>query len=459
MHLSLDYKRLSTAEVFAYSVLTLFPDTHLVGSELLDYGFSYTFVFPYPEIPAEMIEDRLLQVRVEDKLIESKTMMPANAAFYFEHNKQPLLAKKALESSSSLLDLIKIDETFLICNHPHIKSTKDILFFKILKTSYKERLFCIEVAAFENRDELKKFCKLYDNFSKKEASKLGLDLELFSSNGLFPRGVKMVSALNTITQRIYADQNFHEVFTRGDFLNFVKNLEVKKACQISSFEDRGFVRSLKSESKEVLLWVLQFIEKNIKLLCLESRVHLFLPQKKDHLTLLLQDKYDHFNPSDRIKVEFHFKDLLGRGYKGAFLEISFEEEEVFFDFSVYGRLESLARLLVEKYEGHLPFWLSPEHVAIIDAGRFSAEMAISLKEKLEKVGVRVFFDKTPGLLKNKIYLAQTRKIPYLCVIGDKEVQANRLSVKDVTKGNIFDITESDFVAHVVRKLEENFESQ
>jgi threonyl-tRNA synthetase len=448
------------AEVFAYAVLTLFPDAKLIDSEVSDYGFSYNFILPYPEISLEMIEDRLLQLRVEDKAIESKVMMPLNAASMFDFKKQQHLAKKARESKDSLLSMMQIDESFFICPEPFFKTTKDILYFKPLKIDRSNGVSCIEVAAFEAKDDLKKFLKNYDAASKLDSKILAKELELFIDEGFLPRGAKLRRVLINHIEKIYDHQGFKEIFSqKNNSLLIDKCLESKVFC-LHDEADEGFVTTSLSGLKDAILSVLQFIEKNIKLLDLEYKVAFVIPKKSIIKAAWFSDMlYANLGYGEKCRVDFSCKDALGRFWKCAYLEIDETSEKARIKFSLLGSIERFICLLLERYAGDLPLWLAPEQVLLIPVSNAAKEKALLLRKILSDLKVRVFLNDSDDILKNKIHLAQSRKIPYLCVIGDKEVQANTLSIRSATSSKLIEMSEGEFAAHILKKLEENFESQ
>jgi threonyl-tRNA synthetase len=448
------------AEIFAYAVLTLFPDAKLIDSEVSDYGFSYNFILPYPEVPLEMIEDRLLQLRIEDKVIESKVMMPLNAASMFDFKKQQYLAKRARESKDSLLSMMQIDEAFFICPEPFFKTTKDILYFKLLKIQQANGVSCIDVAAFEAKDELKKFLKNYDIASKLDGKILAKELALFIDEGFLPRGATLRRILINHVEKMYDNQGFKEIFSQKNYSSLVDKCMESKVFCLHGDADEGFVTTSLLGLKDAILSILQFIEKNIKLLSLEYKVAFVLPKKSIIKAAWFDDKlYANLGYGDKCRVDFSCKDALGRFLKCAYLEIDETSEKVRIKFSLLGSIERFIHLLLERYAGDLPLWLAPEQVWLIPVSFSAKEKALLLRKKLRDLGVRVFLNDGDEVLKNKIHSAQARKIPYLCVIGDKEVQANTLSIRNATSSKLIEISEGEFAAHILKKLEENFESQ
>ncbi len=94
-----------------------------------------------------------------------------------------------------------------------------------------------------------------------------------------------------------------------------------------------------------------------------------------------------------------------------------------------GCYERTLALLIEKYAGAFPTWLAPVQVKVIPISEKQAEQAVALRKKLEENGIRVEADLRNEKLGYKIRQAQLEKIPYMLVIGEKEVENNVVSVR------------------------------
>ncbi len=84
---------------------------------------------------------------------------------------------------------------------------------------------------------------------------------------------------------------------------------------------------------------------------------------------------------------------------------------------------------LEHTAGHLPFWLSPVQVKILNVTDRQNEFCLELLKKCKEHGLRAEFDDRSEKLGYKIREAQLEKTPYMLTIGDKEVEANTVSVR------------------------------
>lgn len=95
-----------------------------------------------------------------------------------------------------------------------------------------------------------------------------------------------------------------------------------------------------------------------------------------------------------------------------------------------GCYERTLALLIEKYAGALPLWLAPEQIRILPIGDEHVEYAAKVKERLAAAGLRVELDDSSNTIGYKIRATQMQKVPYMLVIGAKEVEEGTVSVRN-----------------------------
>ena len=148
------------------------------------------------------------------------------------------------------------------------------------------------------------------------------------------------------------------------------------------------------------------------------------------------------------KIDFHIKDCLGRSWQCGTIQLDFQmserfdltyiaedgekERPVMLHRVVFGSIERFIGILIEHYAGAFPLWLAPVQAKIITISDAQAEYAKEVEEILRKSGFRVELDDRNEKLGYKIREARLAKIPYMLVIGDKEVQNNVVAVKSRT---------------------------
>ncbi|MBS7360666.1 MAG: threonine--tRNA ligase [Oscillospiraceae bacterium] len=111
-----------------------------------------------------------------------------------------------------------------------------------------------------------------------------------------------------------------------------------------------------------------------------------------------------------------------------------------------GCYERTLALLIEKYAGAFPLWLAPEQLRILPISERHHDACFELKAKLEKEGFRVTVDDRAEKTGYKIREAQLKKIPYMLVLGDKEIENGEVAVRARKDGDIGTMKVDDFIA-------------
>jgi len=145
------------------------------------------------------------------------------------------------------------------------------------------------------------------------------------------------------------------------------------------------------------------------------------------------------------KIDIKFEDAQGRGWQGPTIQVDFNLPQRF-DVSyigedgqehlvamvhrtVLGSMERFLASLIEHYGGAFPVWLAPVQVVVIPVADRHLEYAHQLEAELKSGGVRVEVDARSERINLKIRQAQLGKIPYMLVVGDKEVASSTVSVR------------------------------
>ena len=92
-------------------------------------------------------------------------------------------------------------------------------------------------------------------------------------------------------------------------------------------------------------------------------------------------------------------------------------------------IEDFVYLLIERYEGSFPLWLSPVQVEIIPISEKYLQPAHDVYLTLKKAGIRVQLDRSSNTVQAKIRNAETDRIPYFLIIGEKELNTNSVSIR------------------------------
>lgn len=127
-------------------------------------------------------------------------------------------------------------------------------------------------------------------------------------------------------------------------------------------------------------------------------------------------------------VQYDF--VMPKRFKLAFVnEKGQEEEPIVIHRSSVGAIERIIGFLIERYGGAFPVWMSPIQVAVLPISEKHADFANEIVQKLKNEGIRVEIAEINETLGNKIRKAQAEKIPYMMVVGDKEVEANNVNIR------------------------------
>ncbi|MBI2167861.1 MAG: threonine--tRNA ligase [Candidatus Omnitrophica bacterium] len=161
------------------------------------------------------------------------------------------------------------------------------------------------------------------------------------------------------------------------------------------------------------------------------------------------------------KIDFEITDSLGRQWQCGTIQLDFqmperfqltyvdrdgkEKRPVMVHRAVFGSVERFLGILIEHYGGAFPLWLAPVQVRVASISEKHSEGAQKIFQKLSAEGFRVELDIRPEKIGYKIREAEVEKIPYTCVVGDREVQSERVSVRARGRKEIGDQSLPDFV--------------
>lgn len=145
------------------------------------------------------------------------------------------------------------------------------------------------------------------------------------------------------------------------------------------------------------------------------------------------------------KIEFSLKDCLGRVWQCGTLQLDFNlperlgaefvneqgerERPVMLHRAILGSFERFIGMLIEHYAGWMPVWLAPQQVVVMNITDNQAEACQKVAEQLNEAGLRVITDLRNEKIGFKIRERTLERIPYMIVMGDKEVESNQVNVR------------------------------
>jgi len=151
------------------------------------------------------------------------------------------------------------------------------------------------------------------------------------------------------------------------------------------------------------------------------------------------------------KIDVKFNDAIGREWQGATIQLDYELPErfkleytgtdnkahrpVMIHRAIYGTLERFVGFLIEHFAGAFPLWLSPEQVRVMPIADGQLDAARAVHETLRQAGIRSHLDERSETLNYKIRDAETHKVPYMAVVGQREAEAKSVAVRGRGAGN------------------------
>lgn len=168
------------------------------------------------------------------------------------------------------------------------------------------------------------------------------------------------------------------------------------------------------------------------------------------------------------KIDFHLTDSIGRTWQCGTIQLDMQLPEKF-DLTytgedglkhrpvmihrvVYGSIERFIGILIEHYAGAFPAWLAPTQVRILPITDKHVAYAKELNDKMFALGLRVYLDDRNEKIGYKIREAQVQKIPYMLVIGDKEVEEATVAVRRRSEGDLGAMKADDFIAMLQKEI-------
>lgn len=168
------------------------------------------------------------------------------------------------------------------------------------------------------------------------------------------------------------------------------------------------------------------------------------------------------------KLDFHLSDCLGRTWQCGTIQLDMQLPErfeleymgadnekhrpVMIHRVVLGSIERFIGIITEHYAGAFPMWLAPVQVKVLAIGEGHVEYANKVKDALEAKHIRVEVDARNEKIGYKIREAQLKKVPYMLVVGDKEMADGLVSVRSRSDGELGQMTIEEFVNRAVEEV-------
>jgi threonyl-tRNA synthetase len=168
------------------------------------------------------------------------------------------------------------------------------------------------------------------------------------------------------------------------------------------------------------------------------------------------------------KIDFVVKDVIGRDWQLGTVQVDYNlpvrfgltyvgadnqpHVPVMIHRAPFGSLERFTGLLIEHFEGKFPAWLAPEQVRVIPISEKTLAEAEAAAAKLADAGVRVAVDRTNEKVGAKIRLARLDRVPYMIVLGAKEVEDGTVSVRHRDNEDLVTQPLEEFIAQITTEI-------
>lgn len=478
--------RETLARLLGASLVSLFPGVVAQGGGVTTWGFYYDFSFPVPfqKEYLRLAQDKMKELLGQKSIFEQLEMVPQNGAAYLDHLNQPYLAQKARLSESPTITLMRIGEFVDLCPPIEVEESWSLENVKLFESVEREGRLRLFGAAFSSRDELKQFLKQKRPYFKETHINGADELDLFTC---VKEGVAWRSAGRALKELLYdlwkkehqlatysltalpSLQNNNSHYRRLQILQQMNEARVADFSygefSFERMEGEGILSLPKGESDLALQICdehevvdackssLQLIIKILNMLGFEPDVVLCPNGSYNYASALREALHDHgvaFRESkreqSRPRIEIMIPDGMGRLWVSSYLEIQSpnvkqaKDKRVIVAHSVFVSIERIIALLIEWYKGKLPFWMKPEQVLLVEMTLDCRPFVETLYRELVGKQYRVVVQSADvGGLAAAIHQATKKQIPYVGIIGPRELETETVSLRALdsqTKRNV-----------------------
>ena len=559
----------TTSHILAQAVKRLFPDVKLGIGPSIENGFYYDFYTEKPFTPDDLIkiEKEMKKIIKDDYKLEQFEKSKEEAKEILKN--EPFKLELLEEIPENTVSFYKQGEFIDLCQGPHLESTGQVKFFKLLSiaSSYwkgdesRESMQRIYGISFETEEELKKYLNFLKEAKERDHRVLGQKLDLFSihpeyGSGLIfwhPKGSIVRKIIEDFWKEVHLKNGYQLLYTphiaecilweKSGHYSFYKDymfppMEVDKNKEFQlkpmncpfhiiiyqtktrSYKElplrwaelgtvyryekqgvlhgllrvRGFTQDdahifctpsqLKEEIKKIIELVFFFLKSfgfSEFSVFLSTRPEKFVGTVENWeiatntLESSLKEKgidYE-IDPGEGVfygpKIDVKIKDCIGRQWQCSTIQVDFnipekfevkfidedgkEKTPILIHRAILGSLERFFGVLIEHYKGNFPLWLAPEQLRILPITERHNEYSKKIEEKL-KENFRVSVDLRNEKIGKKIRDAEEEKVPYMLIIGDKEIETGNIALRKHKKGMAGNFTLKEIEEKLKKEVEE-----
>ena len=168
------------------------------------------------------------------------------------------------------------------------------------------------------------------------------------------------------------------------------------------------------------------------------------------------------------KLDFHLEDSIGRTWQCGTLQLDMQMPQrfdityvgpdgekhrpVMIHRAIFGSIERFIGILTEHFAGKFPLWIAPVQVKLLTVTEKFVDYASEVAKKFEDAGIRTETDLRNEKIGYKLREARNERNPYICIIGEKEVEARNLTVRNNKTGEQFEMTPDELQAKLLEEI-------
>ncbi len=171
------------------------------------------------------------------------------------------------------------------------------------------------------------------------------------------------------------------------------------------------------------------------------------------------------------KLDFMIRDAIGRSWQLGTIQVDYNLPErfeleyigadnqshrpVMIHRAPFGSMERFISILIENTTGKLPLWLAPDQFAVLPIGEGHIEYCKGVLAQLEEQGLSGYIDERNETIGRKIRDTELKKVPYMLLVGDKEIAENKVAVRKQAEGDKGAISVDEFAKNLLNEVNQN----
>src|SRR6266498_625249 len=487
---ALDVLRHSSAHALATAVRQLFPQAQIGFGPPIEDGFYYDFDIGRPFTPEDItaIEKKMEEVVKADYPFEREEVSRQEAKRRFKDD--PLKLERIDDLKEDEVISVYTDGPFVdLCRGPHVPSTGKIQHFKLLHAAgaywrgdeRRQMLQRIYGTAWFTKQDLDQYITRLEEARKRDHRIIGKQLDLFSIQedvgpGLIlwhPNGAILNFELRRFIEDIIRRRGYQLVYTPNVTREqlFLRSGHLHGMLRVRGLSmDDAHIFLREDQIEQEIFEMLDIVDLVMgKTFGLQYRLDLATrPDKKlgtdamwDVAEKALEGALKRRGLTYRMdigggafygpKIDIKFNDAIGREWQGATIQLDYALPERFqleytgadnkphrtlmMHRAIFGTIERFTGFLIEHFAGAFPLWLSPQQVRVLPIADAQLEAARVVHQTLSQAGMRSHLDERSETLNYKIRDAETHKVPYMAVVGQREAEARSVAVRGRGAGN------------------------